>query len=172
MQPVRTFIGCRAFNAVTRRRTWVGAELLLATVGSGCSLHAQVARIEPRLTPSSHVQAVRTTMAPVRSMPERVAPAPPLRVTVRWRHSYEGSGTPLPPMLMLIDGVPLGVRPDSSVDHAAAKRLLQQIRCRDVVSIQVVQGAEALRRFGRAADPGAILITTASHAWRAQAGNP
>ena len=172
MRPSGTFIGCRAFHAVTRRGTRVGAALLLATVGSGCSLHAQVARIEPGLTPSSHVQAVRTTMAPVTSMPERFAPVSPPRVTLRWRHSYEGSGTPLPPMLMLIDGVPLGVRPDSSVDHAAAKRLLQQIRCRDVVSIQVVKGKEALRRFGRAADPGAILITTASHTWRAQAGNP
>jgi hypothetical protein len=167
------FIRDRVARPAARQAFTVLTALLPLTFGAGCGRSLIFTAIAPRVTPSSDTLGVRSAMTPVKTLPVLLdSETVPRPRTIRWRHSYAGATIPLPPMLMLIDGIPLGLRSDSSVDHTAAKRLMQQIRCKDFVSIKVVKGEEALRRFGRAADAGVILITTASHTWRAAAGNP
>jgi hypothetical protein len=62
---------------------------------------------------------------------------------------------------MVVNGVPLGRRPDGTVDHEAAQRLLQRVSCKDIVSIHFVKAEQALMRFGPGANRGAMLIATA-----------
>ncbi len=104
-----------------------------------------------------------------------VAPAPltrPLQVSVtresrgatapiRW-HSYAGSGTPIHPSLWVVNGTPLGLRSDGSIDQAAAESELSRIRCRDVVSINVLRGVAAATRFGPNVPDGVVLLVTRS----------
>ena len=151
---------------------WWGemATLMLALVTSGCAEAPTSRAGSPRITPASETSRVSSAMAPVTTAPVGERAMSGQKVVFRWRHSY--AGPTMPPMLMSIDGVPLGLRPDSSVDYVAARVLLQQIRPTDIVSITVLKGEEALRRFGRAADSGVIMITTASGTWRARGGNP
>ncbi len=168
-----TFTRNRVARLAARRACRVLTTLLLPTISAACARFPISTAIAPRVTPSSDTLSIRSTMTSATTLPgHRVSTSVPLMVPIRWRHSYAGATVPLPPMLMLIDGVPLGLRPDSTVDHDAAKRLMQRIRCKDVVSIQVVRGEQAVRRFGRVADPGVIMVVTASHTWRAEAGNP
>ena len=79
-----------------------------------------------------------------------------------WRHSYEGSGTPIHPSLWVVNGKPLGIRPDSSIDQELAKRELGKIKCRDVVSIDALKGAAAAKRFGPNVPDGVVLLVTRS----------
>jgi hypothetical protein len=104
-----------------------------------------------------------------------VAPAPltrPLLVSaareprgtttrIRW-HSYEGSGTRIDPSLWVVNGTPLGVRADGSIDQVAAQRELKLIHCRDIVSIDVLRGASATTRFGPNVPDGVVLLVTRS----------
>ena len=76
------------------------------------------------------------------------------------RHSYEGSGTRIYPSLWVVNGTPLGFRPDSSIDQVAAKRALSKVSCRQVASIEVLKGAEARRRFGPHVPDGVVLVVT------------
>lgn len=105
---------------------------------------------------------------------EIVAPAPltrplvrvsaePRPATVRFRwHSYEGSGTPIHPSLWVVNGAPLGLRSDGSIDREAAQRELRTIRCRDLVSIELLRGAAATTRFGPNVPDGVVLLVTRS----------
>ena len=103
---------------------------------------------------------------------EIVAPAPLTRrlmtaasesrpVRIHW-HSYEGSGTRIDPSLWVVNGTPLGLRSDGTIDQAAAKRELGRIWCKDVVSIDVLRGAEATTRFGPNVPDGVVLLVTRS----------
>lgn len=60
------------------------------------------------------------------------------------------------------NGTPLGLRPDSSVDQELAKRELGKIKCRDVVSIDVLRGAVAAKRFGSHVPDGVVLLVVKS----------
>jgi hypothetical protein len=85
----------------------------------------------------------------------------PADTTVRiWRHSYEGSGTRIYPSLWVVNGTPLGLRADGSIDQDAAKRALSKVSCRQVVSIEVLKGAEATTRFGPHVPDGVVLLVT------------
>ena len=90
-----------------------------------------------------------------------IAAPRPAPMRVRW-HSYEGSGTRIHPSLWVVNGTPLGLRSDGSIDQAAAQRELRLIRCRDVVSIHVLSGAVATTRFGPNVPDGVVLLVTRS----------
>jgi hypothetical protein len=105
---------------------------------------------------------------------EIVAPAPltlplvrvsaeprPATRRIHW-HSYEGSGTRSQPSLWVVNGTPLGLRSDGSIDQEAAQRDLRMIRCRDIVSIDVLRGAAARTRFGPNVPDGVVILVTRS----------
>ena len=99
------------------------------------------------------------------------ATAEPRPIRIRW-HSYGPGLDPIHWPLIVVDGVGLGLRSDGTIDHVAAKRLLQQLRCDQIVSMHSVPSEEAVKWFGRAAHRGALLMTMAPSGSRADPGKP
>ena len=175
MRSSTTFIGRRVAGAAAHPQWCAFAALLLVISASGCTQRAQSVGIAPRLTPTADTVGVRLTMAPV----ARLATVPVVRAsgagerTIRIpRHSY---GPGLPPEqwpLLLVNGVALGLRSDGTIDPASAQRLLQQVNCRAIVSIEFVKSEHAVKQFGRAGSRGAFLIVTASDSSRERQGEP
>lgn len=64
------------------------------------------------------------------------------------------------PPLYVVDGVPLGLRPDSTVDHEAAAKALALIDVKSIVFIQILKDATAVARFGPGAHAGVVLVAT------------
>jgi hypothetical protein len=98
--------------------------------------------------------------APLTRPPISMAAYTPAQVVRIRSHSYAGSGTPIHPSLWVVNGRPLGLRSDGSIDRAAAQRELKLIRCRDVVSIDVLRDAVATTRFGPNVPDGVVLLVT------------
>ncbi|HEV7990911.1 MAG TPA: hypothetical protein VGP25_03755 [Gemmatimonadaceae bacterium] len=64
------------------------------------------------------------------------------------------------PPLYVVDDVPLGLRPDSTIDQEAAAKALALIDPKLIVSIQILKDATAIPRFGPGAHAGVVLIVT------------
>jgi hypothetical protein len=142
------------------------ALVLMAIVMSGCAGAEAPTWIAPRLTPSSDTLGVRSTMAPVATVPvgSLSSSAPK---SFRFRHRYDQT-VGWPSALFLVNGKAVGRRSDGTVDSAATLRWLQSVDARQIVSIEVVKGDEAIKRFGPDARGGAVLINTmadTSRAW-------
>ena len=99
--------------------------------------------------------------APLTRLPARMVTAEPRPLRMRW-HSYEGSGTRIYPSLWVVNGMPLGSRPDGTIDRELAQRELNKIDCRDLVSIEVLRGDAATTRFGPNVPAGVVLLITRS----------
>ena len=168
MQPFRTFIGCRAFHAVTRRRWRVAVPVLHGIVVSGCAPQAT----SEALVFTGPTQPTATAVDSVRAVPLAVAAsAAPTRgpITIHLRPVTVDSRRG-PPMYV-VDGVVLGRRDDGTIDHEAAGRALAKLDPRTITAIQVLKGESAVQRFGTSASDGVVLFDIASRASRAKAGD-
>lgn len=110
---------------------------------------------------SSHPAGV-TGSAPGATIQSAALPPSGARIQIRC-----GLGTPTGhPALLVVDGVVLGLRPDGTVDHAAAQTVLDGLDAGEIVSVIAIKAAEAVERFGPGGHLGAILIATSRRSER------
>jgi hypothetical protein len=138
------------------------ASMSLA-VASSVSLAQASTRASTANPPLSETgRAARAdTLFPVDSSATRAARAPstPGSVHVRIDGEWSARRWDRQP-LWVVDGVPLGLLPDSSVDHTGALRALQEIDPARITSIMILKDATVPERFGRAGHDGVVLVTT------------
>jgi len=134
----------------------VGVRLLLRAL-CVAAMSARVASwLEAQDPPPSGITAPMPLGRPPVVLPQTPAPREkPVRLAF-----CQPSGATDHPSLWVLDGVRLGLRPDGTVDHEVACRLLSQLDPKQIASIQVLRGAEAVARFGPGAHEAAVLIKT------------
>ena len=142
-----------------RRSCRLAATVLLAAVVSRCARPAKPGQTPLSVTGGEATARVQSTMDSVTVLPVRPAASDgkPVRVIICHRSTVDT----LHPPLYVIDGVVLGLRPDNTIDHAAARRAFGRINPTSIATIEVLKGEGAMQRFGPGAHEGAILITTA-----------
>ena len=157
--------GSRALN----RRRPLGA-VLFASAAWGC-VHAEtVTGSAPRLTPTADTLGVRVTINRVSSVPIAAASRSlPQSVTIRFGPHVDAIR---PPALFIVDGEVMGRRADGSIDHGEAERRLRTLDPHRIESIEIVKGADAVRRFGPSARDGTVLIFTTRDRFRAPTRTP
>ena len=142
-----------------RRFCRLAATMLLAAVVSRCARAPKPDQTPISVTGGEATARVRSTTDSVTVLPEARSTAPagkPVHVIICHRSAVDT----LHPPLYVINGIVLGLRPDNTIDHVAARRALARINATTIVSIEVLKGERAIQRFGPGAHEGTILITT------------
>jgi hypothetical protein len=122
--------------------------LLILSASTGC---AHAVPLPPLSSTASVLQkSARADTVVVRPVPPR-AMVPPARIRIRCANTISADHPPL----YVIDGVPIGLRSDGTIDRA-----LGRIDPRSIVFIQVLKDATAVTRFGPGAHQGVVIITT------------
>ena len=153
-------VGGNRSPALDGRRRLFG--LLVTSAVWGCAHAETLTGIAQKLTPTADTLRVRLTMNPVSSIPLSASSAPK---PVRIRFGPHVNST-RPSALFVVDGKVIGQRSDGSIDHMAAGQWLRTVDPRRIVSIEIVKGADAVRRFGPNARNDAVLFSTAADSSR------
>jgi hypothetical protein len=101
------------------------------------------------------------TRTPVTVDSVRSADAPGSKVPSEGLRILCAPGTPAAhPAVYVVDGVVLGLRADSTIDHALGEAMLARLDPTAIVSVTVMKASQAVARYGPGAHGGAILIET------------
>ena len=133
-----------------------GGRLLLRALRVAVASTSVASWLAAQDAPAPGISAPVPLKRPPVALPQTSAPTgKPVRIVICQR-----SGPTDHPPLWVLDGVRLGLRPDGTVDHEAAQRLLSKLNPNEVVSIEILKSVEATARFGPGAHQGAVLIRT------------
>jgi hypothetical protein len=147
---MRIVLGSRALARIS-------ALILLTGIACARSSSAPPsAAPSPPVAISERVPAAKSKVDSIAASPSPVSTSAPAQLRIRCGNTISLDHPPL----YVLDGVPLGLRPDSTIDHEAAAKALAGVDPKSIVSISVLKEIDETAHYGPGAHAGVVLITT------------